>query len=94
MPEIEAVYQKYQDKGLVVVGIDMQESANTVRQFVQQGKFSWTFAIAPDSKVPANYRVFAIPTSFFIDKEGNIRESYIGQMTQPQMEKFIDEVIK
>ena len=86
MPAIEAVYQKYKDKGVVVIGIDFWESDGLVRQYIQDGGYSWTFVTDATGEVTASYRVKAIPTSFFIDREGVIRAVNIGDMTKLAME--------
>ena len=86
MPEIEAVYQEYKDKDVVFLGVDILEPENVVRQFVQEGGYNWTFVIDTTGEVTATYRIPAIPTSFFIDREGIIRAVNIGAMTKRAME--------
>ena len=84
MPEIEAVYQAYKDRDVVVIGVDLNESVNEVRQYVEEGGYSWIFVI-DTGLVSRNYRVTAIPTSFFLDKEGIIRDVSIGAMSRVTM---------
>ncbi len=94
MPEIEAIHQDYKDKDVVVIGIDLYESENEVRQYVQQGGYSWTFVLDTTGEVTVNYGVTAIPTSFFVDKEGVIRAVKIGAMTKRAMESQLAEAMK
>ena len=94
MPEIEAVYQKYKDKGVVVLGIDMLEPEGWVRQYVRKGGFSWTFVVDTTGEVAAAYSITAIPTSFFIDREGVIRAKSIGAMTMRTMEAELRDVLR
>ena len=93
MPDIESLYQEYKDKGVVVIGIDIGESEATVRQFVQQGGYSWTFVLDSTGAVAANYNIRAIPTSFFIDREGVIQAVNIGAMTKRGMEATLAEAM-
>jgi peroxiredoxin len=93
MPDIESLYQEYKDKGVVVIGIDIGESEATVRQFVQQGGYSWTFVLDSTGAVAANYNIRAIPTSFFIDREGVIQAVNIGAMTKQGMEARLAEAM-
>ncbi len=86
MPEMEAIYQEYTDKGVAVIGVDIQESKREVLQYVQQGGYSWTFVLDTTGEVTADYKVQAIPTSFFIDREGIIQAVSIGAMTKRAME--------
>ncbi len=94
MPEIEAIYQEYQNKDVVVIGIDILEAEDEVRQFVQEGGYSWTFVIDTTGGVTADYGVTAIPASFFLDKEGVIRAVNIGAMTKRAMESQLAKAMK
>ena len=94
MPEIEAVYQEYKDKGVVVIGVDILEPEDVVRQFVEQGGYSWIFALDTSGEVAANYEITAIPTSFFIDREGIIQVVAIGAMTKRTMETKLAEAMR
>ena len=94
MPEIEAVYQEYKDKGVVVIGVDILEPEDVVRQFVEQGGYSWIFILDATGAVSDDYRVVAIPTSFFIDREGIIQAVNIGAMTKRAMESKLAEAMR
>jgi hypothetical protein len=37
MPEIEALYREYQDRGVVVIGVDIAEPRDIVKEYVQRG---------------------------------------------------------
>ncbi len=94
MPEIEAIYQEYKSKDVVVIGVDLLEAENEVRQFVQKGGYSWTFVIDTTGVVANKYSITAIPTSFFLDKEGIIRAVSTGAMTKRTMERALAEAMK
>ena len=94
MPDIEAVYQEYKDKGVVVIGVDILEPEDVVRQFVEQGGYSWIFVLDTSGEVAANYEIAAIPTSFFIDREGIIQAVNIGAMTERAIENKLAETIR
>ncbi len=94
MPEMEAIYQEYKDKGVVVIGVDIQEAKEEVLQYVQQGGYSWTFLLDTSGAVAANYRVVAIPTSFFLDREGIIKAVNVGAMTKRAMEAKLIEAMR
>ena len=94
MPEIEAIYQEYKDKDVVVIGVDILESEDVVRQFVEQGGYSWTFVLDTTGEVTASYNITAIPTSLFIDKDGIIQAVNIGAMTKRAMENKLAEAMR
>lgn len=94
MPEIEAVHQEYKDKGVVVIGVDISEPESTVRQYIQRGGFTWTIVMDSTGEVARNYNIAAIPTSFFLDREGVIRAVNIGAMTKRAMEEKLAKVMQ
>lgn len=101
MPEIEAVYQEYKSKDVVVIGVDILPleifkgyDENDVRQYVQRRGYSWIFVLDTTGEVTKKYGVIPIPTSFFLDKEGVIRAVNIGAMTKRAMESRLAEAMK
>ncbi|MFQ5827463.1 MAG: peroxiredoxin family protein, partial [Dehalococcoidia bacterium] len=67
---------------------------DTVRQYVEQGGFSWSFVIDTTGEVALSYEIAAIPTSFFIDREGTIRAVNLGAMTKRAMEDKLAEAMR
>src|SRR5215203_4808649 len=43
MAEIQRYYERYKGDGLVVIGVNVQESESKVREFVGQGGYDWSF---------------------------------------------------
>jgi peroxiredoxin len=72
MPYFEDIYQKYGEE-LVVLGVDLQESAEVVRTFTKREvHVSYPLLIDADGSVAQAYTLFAEPTTFFINKDGRI----------------------
>ncbi len=94
MPEIEAIYQKYRDQDVAVIGVDLFEPEDKVREYVQRGGFSWTFVIDTTGEVTRKYGISALPTSFFLDSQGIIRAVNIGPMTEKLMEAKLAEATR
>lgn len=79
MPELEALWQRYQDDGLLLIGVDQGENAATVERFAR-GVVGTTFPLLLDTNqaVGRAYGVRALPTTVFIDAEGRIQDVRIG----------------
>ncbi len=86
MPALEALYQEYKDRDVLVLGVDVRESPDKVRPFIQKYGYSWIFVQDVSGAVSRTYGIRAIPTTFFIGKEGLIREVSIGAMSKDVME--------
>jgi len=71
MPSMERLHRAYKDRGLVVLAISLDlQGASVVRPFVK--KFALTFPIGLDPKmaVRETYGVWAVPSTFLIDRRG------------------------
>jgi peroxiredoxin len=78
MPGMERLYRVHEDKGFVVLAVNMEESAKTVRPFVQQLKLSFPIVLDTEGAVTRDYGVRALPVSFLVGRDGNIRWRAIG----------------
>ncbi len=93
-PVLEAAWQKYRDQGLVVLGVDMQDTEAAAARFIQQ--FDLTFRNAPDpkGKVSIDYGVYGVPETFLIDRRGIIREKKVGAVTEEALRDTIERLLK
>jgi peroxiredoxin len=78
MPGMERLFRTHQEKGFVVVAVNMEESAKTVRPFVEQLKLSFPIALDADGTVARDYGVRALPVSFLVGRDGKIVWRAIG----------------
>jgi cytochrome c biogenesis protein CcmG, thiol:disulfide interchange protein DsbE len=80
MPTMQRVYEEYQDQGFVILAVNAtnQDSLNAASNFVESLGLTFPILLDPSGEVSAAYEVRALPTSFFIDREGIIREVVVG----------------
>ena len=81
MPELVDAFQQHKDQGLVVIGVNQQESEDKALQFMQE--FGIEFPVALDSRgdLASLYVARGLPTTYFIDRDGNIAEQWRGLLT-------------
>ena len=89
MPEIEKLYQETKDSDLVILAVDIGENSNTVKPFIDENKYNFKVLLDSDQSVATQYGISSIPTSYFIDTDGNIISTHIGAMTIDQMKAYI-----
>ena len=77
MPAMEKLKQTIGDS-VQIVGINLQESPATVRRFIQNRGFTWTFLLDLRREVGNAYNVSGIPVSFFLDTNGRIVHRFNG----------------
>lgn len=94
MPELEAAYQAYQDEGLVILALDQQESAEDVAQFFNEMDLSFTAVLDEEGIISELYGVANIlPTTFFINGDGEITAIHRGPMTQAVIDDYLTDTL-
>ena len=97
MPAIERVYNEYKEQGFIVLAVNMtyQDTFSNIAPFVDE--YGLTFAILLDKTgdVGSSYQLRSLPSSFFIDREGFIREVVIGgPMAEALLRTRVEEILK
>ena len=87
MPAIQQVYDRYRDRGFTVLAVDLQESEAEITAFTEPLGLTFPILLDRSGQVFARYRVKALPSTFFVDQKGIIREVTIGG---PMTEAFIE----
>lgn len=82
MPHLEQTYQKYQSKGLVVVGVNVDKESDKAKAFLaklaQTVTPSYPLALDANAKVMGAYQVMSMPTAFLIGKDGVVKQKFVG----------------
>jgi len=83
MPDLDALYRRFQKDGLVILAISDEQSA-TVRAFIAEHKVSYPILLDPGRKVNELFQVEGIPKSFVYNREGKLAAEAIDMRTQKQ----------
>ena len=95
MPYIQEIYEEWTDKGLLVLAINIGESASTVEDFMQSNSLSFTVLLDTKQDIAQRYNITGIPTTFFIDKDGIIQDKVIGAFqNKTQIENKLSRIIQ
>lgn len=90
MPDIQRVSEEFEEE-MVVLGINRAESIDQMRIYLDDFPVEMTYPTLkdPEDVLARAYNVRVMPTSYFIDKEGIIREKKLGFMTIEEMREKI-----
>ncbi len=81
MPFLQAAYKTYHDQGLEVLAIDSTSDlseADAARQFANANGLAFPVLADVRAKASQLYQVQALPTSFFVDRQGKIAWVVVG----------------
>ncbi len=94
MPTLEAYFQQHQQDGFVVVAIEDGEPAAEVAEFARSKGL--TFPVWPDPKWAATtaFKTDILPSSFVIDRNGQVVLSWQGPISRETLEKFVTPLIQ
>jgi cytochrome c biogenesis protein CcmG/thiol:disulfide interchange protein DsbE len=79
-PLLEDAAARHADAGLVVVGALFKDDEEPARAFVDEQGATWPTVTDPERAIGPAWKVIAPPQTFFVDREGVIREVQVGQV--------------
>jgi hypothetical protein len=93
MPTLLAFHEKYKSEGFVLIAIDQGETVEQVTPFV--GEFQLTFPVWLDitSSAGRAFNTMNLPSSYVIDRNGQVRLMWIGGISENNLEKYVPTVI-
>jgi thiol-disulfide isomerase/thioredoxin len=79
-PLLEAAAHRHAAAGLVVVGALYKDDAGPAREFVAEQRATWPTVADPERSIGQAWKVLAPPQTFFVDREGVVRDVQVGQV--------------
>ena len=92
-PFLRAVDEAYRRRGLAIVAVDVQETADVARAYAERYELEYTIGADVSGHVFRAYRVFALPTQFFIDPDGVIRYVVQGPLSQEAAAERVEAIL-
>lgn len=83
MPDLDALYRKFKDKGLVVLAISDEEVVK-VKPFLAERNLAFPILLDPGRKINDLFRIDGIPKTFIYDREGKLAAQSIDMRTGKQ----------
>ena len=95
MPQIVATYDKHKDKGYDTIAVAMQyDPPSYVVNFAQTRKLPFKVAIDNTGKVAEAWGdVKLTPTTYIVDKQGQIVKKYVGAPNFDELHKLIEKLL-
>ncbi|HKY63036.1 MAG TPA: TlpA disulfide reductase family protein [bacterium] len=79
MPSLEALYQRYKDRGFVILGVSLDEEGwPVVEDFLKRVPVDFPLLLDSAQAVSDAYQIYRIPETYLIDAEGKIVDKFVG----------------
>jgi peroxiredoxin len=85
--------QAYHDRGLALVGVQVQQTVEDGQRYASTYELHYRIGEDVSGDIFHEYRVFALPTQFFIDQNGVVRTVVNGPMTEASARNLIESLL-
>jgi cytochrome c biogenesis protein CcmG, thiol:disulfide interchange protein DsbE len=81
MPDLEDLAREQRASGLTVIAVNLDEESAAVQRYATALDLTLPIGLDRGGRVSALYNLVALPTSFFVDRQGVVRDLNIGALT-------------
>jgi len=94
MPTLEAYFRDHQAQDFVIIAIEAGEPAEEVAAFARE--FSLSFPVWPDPgmRAQASFKNDALPSSYVIDRQGQVRLAWTGPINRELLEQHVSPLLE
>src|SRR5437773_601583 len=92
-PVLERSWRAYRDRGVLVVGVDIQDTVEAARKFMRDFGLSFPNAPDPTGKVSVDYGTYGVRETFFLDRRGRIRAKHVGALTDEVVRTHVERLL-
>lgn len=101
MPDIQKLYERYQaeeDPEVVILGVAAPDygdegSRAEIARFLEENGYTYPVVMDEGGELFMTYGVFSYPTTFMIDRDGNVFGYAAGQLSMEMMESIIRQTV-
>ncbi len=95
MPSLNFVYEHLRGKGIVVLGVSVDEDEAVYRDFLQRARVRFPTVRDPQRTIPTRYGTLKYPETYLIDREGYVLRKYVGaeDWTRPEIINYLSSLL-
>ncbi len=94
IPDFVDLYEKYQEDGLEIVGVSLDRGGErAVAAFLERLHVNYTIVFSNQEVVEKYRGIKSIPTTFVIDRDGNIAKKYVGFKSKEVFEAEVKKLL-
>jgi serine/threonine protein kinase/peroxiredoxin len=93
IPTLNSLQQVYGSRGLVVIGISSDDTAEQVTEFQHEHPQKYLIGTGGKASAAGQLAVTALPTTYLIDRGGKIRAKFVGETSRKQFEAAIQPLL-
>lgn len=94
MPILSAYYNEHTNKGFMIIAIEAGDPLEGVAQFASNYGLQFQVWLDPNNAALQAFRNGNLPNSYVIDRSGNIRYAWTGEISRAMLEKYVTPLIE
>ncbi len=92
-PALNTAWDRFRDAGVVLVGVNFQDSPPDALAYVAQTRTAWPVVADPGSRTALAYGVYGIPETFFIGPDGRVDAKRVGALSYDQLVQEVSRLL-
>jgi peroxiredoxin len=93
MKDIEQVYQRRREQGLLILAVNAGQDKATITSFMQKIGASYPALLDDGSAITRSYGVVGLPTTYFVGADGLIKAKVVGEADVATFDKLAGELM-
>jgi cytochrome c biogenesis protein CcmG/thiol:disulfide interchange protein DsbE len=91
--DLNRIWQRFRDAGVVVVGVNFEDATDDARQYVASSGASYPVVVDADSRTALAYGLRGVPETYVIDPHGRLVDRVIGPVAYASLAARISELL-
>jgi len=92
MPYFETTYRTYQERGVIFLGVAVQDNAESARAFLRELGITYPSGLDEGNEIALRYQLVGLPTTVFIAPDGKVIRKQTGAISDDQLVTFVEEI--
>jgi cytochrome c biogenesis protein CcmG, thiol:disulfide interchange protein DsbE len=78
MPSLQQFHDLFKERGVVVMGVNVDEAEQTYQRFLQRSRISFANTFDPTADLGARFGTYRYPETYLINRQGKVVEKFVG----------------
>lgn len=93
LPAFQMLAERYAERELTFLLVDMEEDPDAVAVFLGELRVTLPAVVDSSGEVVKSYRVRGLPSTFFVGRDGVIRQAQLGELDERLLEAGIAKIV-
>lgn len=94
MPGFSKLYDKYREKGFVIIGVAVQTTVKDIEAFLANEPVTYSEFIGINDEAGEQYGIFGLPDSYLFAPDGSLEKRFFGYTTEDKLELELRKVLE